>query len=264
MKKFGYIFVGIFFLFLWHQKSFTAQDSYTISAQKNFSIELDTRNKGEKKSFSFADYDITAPSVCHQANVYCHEKTTIHTYIEKEWEIIPIPQIWDKTLTPQQFAQFYPDLPDTTPINDWSPSQQKWITQRILYERGLLDVFPTGKIGFKTEEAIIKLQYYKDIEEVDERLGIVIIGPKTIKELNALKSIMEEPEFISRSGLPPISSEDLTPFHKKRLEQINSEIVKRPLPPESEILVPQMGIVKPKNSGNMLKFSGEAYIHINE
>jgi hypothetical protein len=239
-------------------------ESYFISKEKNFQIEMNTRQEDTMRSFSFAEYDIEAPSICRQANIYCHEKTIVTSHVTKEWEVIPVAAIWDPQLSPQDFANFYPNLPEDKIINDWSPSSQKWILQRILYERGLLEVFPTGKIGYLTEEAITKLQYYKNIEEVDELKGIVVIGPKTIKELNKLKTRMKSDDFISNSPMPLIPFENFSPFQQQRLLTINKAL-QRPLTFEEkqEVLVPSLGIVKPENSGNMLKFQGEAVIERN-
>ena len=240
-------------------------ESYFLKKEKELEITVDTRDPEDSASFSFADYDIDAPAACRQANVFCHEKTIIKAHIEKEWEVIPVPAIWDEALTPQEFATFYPDLEEDQIINDWSNPTDKWITQRVLYERGLLDVFPTGKIGFKTEEAIADLQYFKGIEEIDEQKGIVVIGPQTIKELNKLKARMEDPNFVSRSPLPHIPNEERTAFHQKRISQISSELQRREaLPVDTDPLAPQLPIIKPENNGNMIRFSGEATIKVEQ
>lgn len=236
--------------------------SYFIHAEKEFEIELNTRDENrEEASFSFAEYDIEAPAICGEANVFCHERTTITSQIKKEWEVVPVAQIWDPSLSPQDFANFYPDLNEDQIISDGSHPNDKWTVQKILHERGLLEVFPTGKIGFKTEEAITKLQHYKNIEEIDEEKGIVVIGPKTIKELNKLKDRMKSPEFTPNAPMPPLSLSDFPDFQQKRLQQINSELENREFIPSSSTPVfPSIGIVKPKNSGDLLKFSGKAEI----
>jgi hypothetical protein len=237
-------------------------ESYFIHAEKEFEIELDTRNENiEEVSFSFAEYDIDAPAVCREANVFCHERTVITSQIKKEWEVVPVVQIWNPDLSPQDFANFYPDLPEDKIISNGSHPNDKWTAQKILYERGLLDVFPTGKIGFKTEEAITKLQHYKDIEEIDEDKGIVVIGPETIRELNKLKDRMKSPEFTPNAPMPPLSLSDFPEFQKKRLQQINSELEKRSLPVSSSSpVLPSIDIVKPENNGDLLKFRGKAEI----
>jgi len=263
-QKFFKISLGVSLSFLMGIGGYAAMDSYVISKEKSFKIEVDTRNKSSQKAFSFADYDIEAPDECKKITVFCHEKTVITSHIYKEWEIIPVPSIGDKNLSPQGFSEFYPDLPEDEIIHNWSDPSKKWIVQRILYERGLLPVFPTGKIGFLTEEAIAKLQYYKGIEEVDEKKGVVVIGPKTIRELNKLKARMEAPEFVSRSPLPVIPFEDFAPFAQKRLVQIDEELQRRVYVPEKqEIKIPQGGIVKSKTPGNQIHFEGEVLLKIN-
>ena len=240
-------------------------ESYFIEKEKDFVIEVDTReDKTNSASFSFEDIDIDAPSVCSQSHVYCEEKTVITTHIKKEWEVIAVPTIWDKSLTPQQFAKYYPNLKNDKPITDGSAPKEKWIAQKILYERGLLDVFPTGKIGYQTEQAVARFQYYKDIYEVNEKLGIVVIGPKTIQELNKLKDRMKNPLFTSRSPLPVIPTEDLKPFHKKRINQLDVELKTKQLPPKAEVLVPQLPIIKKSKTGNLLKFTGTVEIKAQE
>jgi hypothetical protein len=240
------------------------ENSYFLYKEKEFEIELDTRTPSKNKGFSFADYDIKAPDICKSSHIFCYEKTKIHTTINKEWEVVPVPPIWDKSLTPQQFAKFYPDLEEDKIINNWSPAKDKWITQRILYERGLLPVFPTGKIGFLTEEAIIKLQFFKGIEEIDQAKGVVIIGPQTIKELNKLKKRMEDETFVSRSPYPEINFADYSDFHQKRLLTIDKELKRRKYLEEKEQLVPKLPIIKPKNSDKRLQLSGEASIKITQ
>lgn len=233
-------------------------NSYFIRKDKEVILELDTRNPNKDISFSFDDYDIAAPTVCQQANVFCEEKTYIKTYVEKEWEVTHVPQIWDKTLTAQQFSKYYPNLSEEDGvIHNWSDPKKKWIVQRILYERGLLGVFPTGKIGFMTEDAIARLQYYKGIEEIDYKKGIIIIGPKTIHELNKLKERMKNPDFVSRTPLPEIPFDHMTPFHQKRLGTIYEELRTREYIKNENTLVPQMGIMKPKDSGNLIQIQGE-------
>lgn len=252
---FRFILLSIFFVPLLAQ-------AYFIKDGKSFDIQLDTRKGESTAAFSFADYDIKAPAVCSEPNVFCHEHTVIHSKLEKEWEVVEVPEISDKSLSAQQFATYYPDLDETKKISDGSPTSTKWIAQRILYERGLLSAFPTGKIGLQTEEAIIKLQHYKNIVEYDKNLKVTIIGPKTIKELNKLKAKMKDPNFASKSPLPNIPFKDFDPVHQERLLAMDKkyqQLAKQP-PQKSETSNPNLSIVKPKNSGNVLKLFGEAKI----
>ncbi len=257
------VFLGCFLGFFSLVTATSAlNSSYFVKDHKSFEIEQDTRKeeKQDFSSFSFSTYDIPPPSICFKDNVFCHEKTIIKTNVEKEWEVISVPPVWSKNLTSQQFSEFYPELDSNKIINNWSNASDKWITQRILYERGLLDVFPTGLIGFLTEEAIIKLQYYKNIKETDEEKGIVVIGPKTINELNNLKKRMGNENFIPRTPLPAISLKDMDPFHQKRLVEIDKALKRNKYEDPSGDNAPELVIVKPKNNGNLLQFSGEVKI----
>lgn len=250
--------IGLFFGVL----AISDKKSYFLYAEKDFQIELDTRIPAtSKQSFSFADYDIDAPEDCKKKNVVCQERTIIHTKVEKQWEVIAIAPLWDDSLNSKDFSTFYPDLDEDQIISNGSHPNDKWIVQKILYERGLLDVFPTGKIGFKTEEAIAKLQHYKGIEEIDEYKNIIVIGPKTIRELNKLKNRMKSDDFIPQSPMPTITLNDFTPFQQERLKTMNSIFKTLDRPSENSLSQrPHLNIIKPENSGDVLKFNGKVEI----
>lgn len=239
-------------------------NKHLIKNTKDFAVELNTRTPEKNQLFSLKDYDISAPTICQQSNVFCHEKLRIVSRIEKEWEVNYIPQIWDPELTAQDFANFYPNLPEDKIISDGSRPQDKWILQRILYERGLLDIFPTGKIGYLTEKAIIKLQHYKDIEEYDHNLGIAYIGPATARELNLLKERMKRSDFVSRSPLPPISINSLSNNHKLRLSTINTLLKTRKNPGDVNQVLPLIDIKNSNLKGNMLNLFGEIGVNVVE
>jgi len=227
-------------------------------AEKNFKIEMDSRKSEDVKNFKLSDYDIKAPNVCQNANVICHEKTSINTTLVKEWEIISVPSLSDKTLTPQEFGNYYPNLNPDQVITNSSKSQDKWIVQKILYERGLLNVFPTGKIGLQTEEAIIKLQHLKGFTEYDNKRKVVIIGPKTITALNDLKNRMKSPNY-QKTGLPQISANEMSPEHQARSLEIQKALNTLPAV-KANTKAPTPQINRPQNNGEVLKFSGEAQI----
>lgn len=262
LQRLLFILVGVF-CFSCHVLFAESANSYFLYDQKNLGISLDTRDKNGVAQFSFEEYDIPAPPVCKQENTVCHEKMTIKAHVEKEWEVVIVSPIWSKELTPQKFSEYYPNLPENKIITDGSSPQNKWIVQRILYERGLLDTFPTGKIGYKTEEAIAKFQYLKGIEEVDKKKKIIVIGPKTIKELNKLKEKMKDPSFISRLPLPATPTDKMTPFQQQRIAEIRKILVNEEKTGKTkniETTSQKLPHFPQTLNGDRLKFFGEAKI----
>ncbi|MEA3304231.1 MAG: hypothetical protein U9Q15_00420 [Patescibacteria group bacterium] len=227
----------------------------TITKTKVYEIDMDTRITRENTYIDFDDYNIDPPLECSQPNFACDEYSHIKIITTKTWNVKKTEKINSSSLTTSDFAKYYPNLPDIQEINNLSDPDQKWIVQRILYERGLLPVFPTGNIGYETEKAIIKLQHIKGFEEFDPKRGISYIGPQTIKELNGLKDRMQDPEYIPNHPLPVVRMDDLGNNHKKRYQDITNRQISSGYMPNYDTSN-QVEIVKPHS----LRFSGGAKI----
>lgn len=239
------------------------KENNIIEFTKDYHIYLDSEKSKEKiVNIDFDNYNINPPKECLQKMSVCEETTDIHIITKKTWRVIRLDNISSKKLDPVLFAKYYPNIKSKNIINDGSPLQDKLITQRILYDRGLLNIEPTGKIGWLTEIAIMKLQHLKGIKEYDEKKGIVYIGPKTIKELNALKDRMKDPNYLKNNPLPNINVNDFDENFKKRLNEIQN-MINKTSPNQNELYknaINSSNVVIPPIKPEYLKFEGRAKI----
>ena len=147
----------------------------------------------------------------------------------RTWKIKTLPTLSSHELTSTDFAKYYPDLPSGSTISNKSPINERYTVQQILYQRGLLPVFPTGAFGIETEKAILRFQFLKNIKEQEKKTQKFIIGPKTVDALNQLKQKMKDPEYLKKTPLP--ATNDLTGDYEKRmtfLQQGNIQKTKLP------------------------------------
>lgn len=217
-----------------------------IEKTKEYILKLDASDDVKSQKIDFSDYNIPAPEECNEPNIACHETAKIQITTTKQWKIYRTKTIDSPDLTSHDFAKKYPNLNENAEsIDNTSPPEQKWILQRMLYERGLLPVFPTGNVGYETEKAIIKFQHIKGINEWDKRKGIVEIGPQTVKALNDLKERMKDPQYLEKRPLPVVKLNDLDDYHRLRYgdilrRQVRAERIESPdTSDEVEIVKPR-------------------------
>jgi len=237
-------------------------NSYVIEKERVYELDAEASEEELQRSISFASDDISSPEVCQEPQVFCSESTKITVKTAKTWSIIELPAITSLGLQPEEFAQYYPNLDPVSRITDGSPPQQKLILQRILYDRGLLPVAPTGKIGYETEKAIIKLQHIKGIvDEFDGINKVTIIGPQTINELNALKKRMQNKGYLEEKPLSIVIPQELPSSAQERLariEELEEEWKDQPFSKQKieDLTTPAFNFHSPVP----IKYSGEATI----
>jgi aminopeptidase N len=97
-----------------------------------------------------------------------------------------------------------------------------------LYERWILASKPTGKIGYLTEQAIMKLQCVKWFKEYDKTNGIFVIWPKTIEEINKIKNKMKKQGYIKKTFFPNVDLQKCWETFQTRNKLLNKLIVNPP------------------------------------
>jgi hypothetical protein len=160
---------------------------------KTVSIELDATSDETVQEVNLSDYQIAPPEECNEPNITCTERTRVVVNIEKTWDITTFEPIDSADLTASEFALYYPRI-EAEEVTRTSPVSDILLLQRALYDRGLLDVLPTGRFAAKTERAIMHFQQIKQIDEMED--GRMIAGPQTLKELNAMVDRMMDPEYL--------------------------------------------------------------------
>lgn len=169
------------------------------------------------------------PTECYDQTVACEESTEITVITKKVWTPVKLGSILDEKLDPATFAKYFPKLNENQTISNGSRQPDKLIAQRALYEAGLLNSLPTGKFGYQTELAVIKLQCLKGIEEYDTKKKIAIMGPKTIKEINAIKAKLRDPTYFDKNPLPTVNLGKCAKNLSARAATINT-LLASPLP----------------------------------
>lgn len=257
-----------FLLEVFHVHAEPRTDRTYESIEETFSISLDSRDVDQtRQSIDLNDFNYPAPEICDKPEVACFETSNITINVVKTWEIAEISEITSEELTPDVFALYYPDVPSVPWEELREDPESIMIIQRTLYERGLLDVLPTGQYGYLTEEAIIKLQSLKDISEIDYTAGQVIVGTETTEALNSLKRRMAEPFYLDQNPLPSDYSEIVPTVHKRRLDEIDTALKSfRPTPEQKETVNKNKENAKNISpevealNGSQLEYYGEATI----
>jgi hypothetical protein len=191
----------------------TMENTYTIS--------LDSRDStNNEETINLSDFNYPAPPECAEDDKVCFETSIITINVEKTWEIATVLPIYDPELEADIFAAAYPGIEQLEWDDLKNSPDQIMIAQRTLYERGLLDVLPTGQYGYLTEEAVLYFQALKGIQEFDHTTGQAIIGPQTITELNGLKDRMQKENYFEENPLPVRYDDVFTPQIKRRLGEL--------------------------------------------
>lgn len=175
--------------------------------QKTIEIELNSTSDDLTKEIDLRQYSIPMPEECNLPNVSCKEATKVHMKITKTWDITTVYELDDERLTAVDYSLYYPDIETDEPIKRNSDPKQVKLLQKALYERGLLPVAPTGRYGAYTELAIIHFNAIKGLGECDA--NAVNASLATIAEINAMKSRMADPNYLTSTSPPPLNVENL-------------------------------------------------------
>lgn len=174
------------------------------SGQKTIFLDTNASNNLSESRLNLSDFNVDPPAECQKADIACEQITQITVTTKKVWTPIQLSSIMSATLKPEVFAKYFPNLPADKTITNGSPLKTKLIAQRIFYERGLLPVLPTGRLGYLTELATMKLQCLKGFSEYDSTKAIFYAGPKTISALNTLKENLRDPGYLAAHPLPAV------------------------------------------------------------
>lgn len=185
---------------------YTKKGDGTIEYNKTSTIFLKTTSLDDtNKTLDFDNLNAEPPAECAASATACEETTEITVTTKKVWTPVKLASITSASLSASTFAKFFPNLADTNKLTNSSPQQQKLIAQKILYELGLLPVLPTGKVGYDTELAAIKLHCWLGISgEYDTKKNTAYLGAKSIAALNELKKKMIDPTYLTTNPVPDI------------------------------------------------------------
>lgn len=175
-------------------------NSWQVKSTQVFETKANSNEELSENVLKIVEDEKNIPEQCRKRRfgTTCSQETQIKVVVETTWTIIEAEPIDSKTLTTQEFATSYPDIQEPNTLTNESNNEDKLVAQRILYERGMLSVPPTGFLGHLTMMAITHLQNLKFIYDEPNR-----IGPRTISELNNLKNRMEEDGYLEKNPLPP-------------------------------------------------------------
>jgi hypothetical protein len=197
-------------LFVHHEAAFSSS-SYEVKNNKVYEIHANSSDELTENLLTLAtDKENFYPEECKRFGVSCSQKTIIKVSAETTWTITNTDPITSDTLKTDEFIKNFPDIKETVRLDNGSDEKDKLVAQRILYERGLLPIPPTGNISHLT---ILAATYLQHLKNIGDEVGY--IGPKTIKELNALKGRMADESYLDKSPLPPIKLNDLSPALKE-------------------------------------------------
>lgn len=160
-----------------------------------------TSNLNEMK-LDVGKIDMPPPVEC--VKDYCYEETNVIVVIKKTRKPL-LAVVNSDTLPSREFAEKFDDIQEETKITNKSPIFDRVTLQKVLHDRGLLGVEPTGKIWYLTELAVMKLQCLKGYSEYNPSKDIFEIGPRTIQEVNALKERMKDENYLKDSRLPEVN-----------------------------------------------------------
>ena len=176
---------------------------WECSQTKNITInqDIDKTIAPEETNINLANMDFTDPKEC--STDFCFKESQITITVKKTWK--PMTSVInDSWLLSWDFAKNFPNISEKKLLNNGSPVYDRLILQKVLYERWILDSKPTGKIGYLTEQAIMKLQCVKWFKEYNTANGTFIIWPKTIEETNKIKEKMKDPKYLKKTMFPNV------------------------------------------------------------
>ncbi len=200
MKK--KIFLGLVTVFLlnaWNLPAALSTNMWQVTNTQTFETQASSGEEASENVLKIVKDDSAVPEICKKRalGTTCSQATQIKVEVNTIWTIIEAAPIDSESLTTTEFAKNYPNISETGELTNDSSEEDKLIAQKILYERGMLALPPTGFLGHLTKMAVTHLQNVKNIYDEPNR-----IGPKTIKELNDLKKRMEEDGYVENNPLP--------------------------------------------------------------
>jgi len=185
IKKYPHSFFIITLLLMFSQ---TASATEPIVTSKQMEISLDSLSSASEARMDLSQLVENMPEQCRVAGVTCLQKSRVKVILENTWIPISISSLTNPQIPAPVEARAYPALDLEQTLGPGSPAPAVAIAQRILYDARLLSELPTGKYGFATERAVVRLQQRVGFAEIDRRRGVAIIGPRTAKVLNGLWS----------------------------------------------------------------------------
>ncbi len=223
-------FVVLFFLSIISFISFSYWDCiynkqwfWECSQTKNILLDqsADRIITPEELNINLADMDFSDPKECQTD--FCYKQSQITVTVKKIWK--PMTTLINKeSLNSRDFAKTFPNISEKQLLNNNSPVYDRFILQKVLYERWLLDSKPTWKIWYLTEQAIMALQCIKWIKEYDESKWMFVIWPKTIAEINKIKEKMKDSNYLKKTRFPNIDFSYCWSGFKERNEDLNTLI----------------------------------------
>ncbi len=205
----GYVAVIIIItLHITNSPAVLSTNSWQVTHTQSFETYANSNEETTENILKIVGNDENIPEECQRRSfgIICSQETKIKVDVENIWTITEAASIHSPVLAPEEFATSYPGIQETNTLTNESSEEDKLVAQRILYERGLLSVPPTGFLGHLTKIGITYLQDIKQIYDEPDH-----IGPKTINELNALKERMEEENYIEKNPLPSLNPINLSP-----------------------------------------------------
>lgn len=175
----------------------------------------------EETNINLADMDFTDPKEC--STDFCYKESQIIVTVKKIWKPM-ISVINKETLESRDFAKSFPNISEKKLLNNNSPVYDRFILQKVLYERWLLDSKPTGKIWYLTEQAIMALQCIKWLKEYNESSWMFIVWPKTIIEVNKIKDKMKNSNYLKNTRFPNIDFAKCWDDFEERNKDLNNLI----------------------------------------
>lgn len=171
---------------------------------KNIFLEQNLENISDPIKTSYiniGNMNFDDPKECDKD--FCFKETHVTISIKKVWKPMSM-IINDEKLKSRDFAKNFPNIVESKLLDNSSPVYDRYILQKVLYERWLLWTKPTGKIWYLTEQAIMKLQCIKNIKEYDKNNWIFIIWKQTISEINKIKDNMKDNNYLKNTRVPNI------------------------------------------------------------
>jgi len=195
-------------------------NEWIFRCNKEISIFVDnTKNDPIETKIDLSQLDFEDPKECETK--FCYKESTIIIKVEKIYKPIDV-IINSSSLKANDFADKFPNIVSQNYVNNLSPVVDRFVLQKVLYERWLLESKPTGKIWYITEQAIMKLQCIKKYQEFDKINGIFFAWPKTISEINKIKEKMKDKNYLKNTHVPNINLSTCWENFKKRNDSLNT------------------------------------------
>lgn len=219
------LFLGVI-IFVWFSYwncLYNKEGFWECSQTKNILLDqtIDRTITPEETNINLADMDFDDPKEC--STDFCYKESQIIVTVKKIWKPM-ISVINKEDLKSRDFAKTFPNISEKRILNNNSPVYDRFILQKVLYERWLLDSKPTGKIWYLTEQAIMALQCIKWLKEYDESNWMFIVWSKTITEVNKIKDKMKDSNYLKKTRLPNINFAKCWDDFEERNKDLNNLI----------------------------------------